>query len=905
MSERIVGRGAELQQVGALLADVTPAARALVLTGDAGVGKTTIWEEGVRLAGERGLRVLAARPAEAEAALPFAALGDLLGPVADAIALPRPQRAALDRALQRADADEPADRLAVSRAALGLLRGLARDGPLVVAVDDVQWLDTPTEHVLAFALRRLVDVPVRALIACRSAGGPPPLGLHRATQVGVEPLPAGELGALLHDRLGVDLARPRLLELHRACGGNPLYALEIGRALPREDPAAGPLPVPDSLGELLRLRLETLSGGAREAALLTAASTQPTWTQIERAAGGTGGLAEAVRAGVLRLDGDRVRFSHPLHASIAYGSAAPWDRRSAHQRLADAALDADERAQQLAVAVEQADERIASELEQAASAAANRGAPETAARLAERAAELTPAGDEPRRRRRLAAAAEHHVASGDPNRARAILAALVAALPAGPERARLLWRLADTVDGTAESIRLCERAMDEAAGDPALSAEIHTALGMFTWIACERTRSAGHTREAARFAELAGDELLLAISLAEACHADVVLTSTFRREEMDRALALEARLESFPTYMRPSFELGVILMYTDELDAARPLLSAELARMEAAGDEAGRSGVLYRLSELELRAGNWGAAHRFAREAVELAASANHEQEQAVVLSALGMVLAHLGRVDEACERAQVALGLAREAGDMTIRQRAEATLGFAALSRGDGEEAAAWLGPARAELQRQGVGELSISQVVQNEIEALVMIGRLEDAGETIAFVEEQGRASGRAWHAAVSARGRALLAAVGGDHEAARAHIERALLAHERLPQPFERARTLLAQGTIERRAKRRAAARQALTAALELFDGLGAALWAEKAAAELARIPGRGRASSELTETERRVAELVASGLSNKEVAARLFVSVRAVEANLSKVYAKLGVRSRSQLAGRLRG
>jgi DNA-binding CsgD family transcriptional regulator len=384
----------------------------------------------------------------------------------------------------------------------------------------------------------------------------------------------------------------------------------------------------------------------------------------------------------------------------------------------------------------------------------------------------------------------------------------------------------------------------------------------------------------------------------------VVLGSTFRREEMDRALALEARLAGFPTYLRPSFQLGVILMYTDALDEARPLISAELARMEAAGDEAGRSGVLYRLSELELRAGNWGAAHGHARDAVELAASSNHEQEQAVVLSGLGLVLAHLGRLDEACERAEAALALARESGDMTIRQRCEATLGFAALSRGDAAEAVAWLGPAREELQRQGIGELSISHVVHNEIEALILLGRLEEAGEAIAYVEEAGRASGRAWHAAVSGRGRALVAAAGGDDEGARAHVERALLAHERLPQPFERARTLLAQGTIERRAKRRAAAREALTVALELFDGLGAALWAERTAAELARIPGRGRASSELTETERRVAELVADGLSNKEVAARLFVSVRAVEANLSKVYAKLGVHSRSQLVGRLR-
>ena len=239
MGERILGRAAELQQVDARLADETPEARALVLTGDAGVGKTTIWEEGVRLAAERGLHVLAARPAEGETALPFAALGDLVGPVVDAIDLPRPQRIALERALQRADADEPADRLAVSRAALGLLRGLARDGPLVVAVDDVQWLDTPTEHVLAFALRRLSDVPARALIARRGDGGPPPLGLqHGATEVAVEPLPAGELGTLLHDRLALDLARPRLLELHRACGGNPFYALEIGRALQREPQAA-------------------------------------------------------------------------------------------------------------------------------------------------------------------------------------------------------------------------------------------------------------------------------------------------------------------------------------------------------------------------------------------------------------------------------------------------------------------------------------------------------------------------------------------------------------------------------------------------------------------------------------------------------------------------------------------
>jgi DNA-binding CsgD family transcriptional regulator len=191
----------------------------------------------------------------------------------------------------------------------------------------------------------------------------------------------------------------------------------------------------------------------------------------------------------------------------------------------------------------------------------------------------------------------------------------------------------------------------------------------------------------------------------------------------------------------------------------------------------------------------------------------------------------------------------------------------------------------------------------MQNEVEALVAAGRLEDAEATIEYIEEKGRPTGRAWHEAVAARGRALVAAARGDDPNARSWIERALVAHERLPQPFELGRTLLAQATIERRAKRRGSAREAATKALEVFDALGAALWAERAAAELARIPGRGRASGELTETERRVAELVAQGLSNKEVAAALFVSVRAVEANLSKVYAKLGIRSRTQLVRRL--
>ncbi len=197
-------------------------------------------------------------------------------------------------------------------------------------------------------------------------------------------------------------------------------------------------------------------------------------------------------------------------------------------------------------------------------------------------------------------------------------------------------------------------------------------------------------------------------------------------------------------------------------------------------------------------------------------------------------------------------------------------------------------------------VGELSLAQVVQNEIDALVALGRLEEAEETIAFVEEKGRPTHRSWHEAVAARGRALVASARGDFDGAREQFDRAITAHERLPQPFELGRTLLAQGTIERRAKRRGAARVAAGRALELFDQLGAPLWAEKAAQELARIPGRGRPRRRAERDGEPDRGARRSGLANKEVAAKLFVTVRTVEGNLTRIYRKLGVRSRTELA-----
>jgi DNA-binding CsgD family transcriptional regulator len=905
----IVGREGELEVIRRLLHAPEASPRALVLDGVAGIGKTLLWQTALEDARGAAETVLVAAPAESEAAMPYAALADVLDGVPPGVVgeLPEAQRAALAGALQQAPAGEGADELAISRAVLAIVRALGReDRLLVIAIDDVQWLDPPTARVLEFVLRRLEGIRARVIVTRRTRRPePPPLGLARGSLADVEvilvgPLDAASLDELLRSRLDLRLPRPALLRLVRITDGNPYYALELAPSLTD----GGELALPPSLTEALETRIAGLPVPARDALLLAAASIQATPELVERAAGGRDGLRLSLDLGLLEVTGRRLRFTHPLLASATYGRALPSERLDAHRRLADAAIDVTERAVHLARGVTTADAAIAAELDAASRAAAARGAPGLAAELGEAAANLAPDTDRAERERRLVSAAEYRVAEGDPARGRELLDGLIGELPAGPQRAALLWRRSHmSEDSTEEAISLCEQALREAAGDPGLSSAIHTALGVFTWIAGDLPRSLEHCRTSAALAEEAGDEEKLAIAIGELCHVQAMVGESWDRAAMERALEIEARLDSILPHLRPSLQLAVIALITDEHETARPLLRRELQRVRDLGDEPGAFQVLFRLAELELRAGKWADALQYGRDAVTLTRQAGLAQEQAATEMILADVLAHTGSLAEARTLGERAHEAAREVGDRPVAARCAGILGFVELCVGDPVRALEWLTPARAEIQQMGLGELSVSHVIQNEIEALVAVGRLDQAEEAVAFVEEKGRASGRAWHAAVAGRGRALIAAARGDIGAARDHLARSLAAHERLPQPFELGRTLLAQGRIERRAKDRRTARAALTAALEQFDRLGAPLWAEKAAAELARIPGRGPASESLSETERRVAELVAEGRSNKEIAAALFVSVRAVEANLTRIYRKLGLQSRADLVRHL--
>ena len=336
MSAGVIGREDELAAVRAFATSLRGGS-ALLIEGEAGIGKTTLWRAGVEMARGHELRVLAATPSAAESGLSFAAVGDLLEPVLDTVLprLPAPQRHALEFALLLAEARGAVpDQRAVAVALLGALRALAGRGGVLVAVDDVQWLDPASAAALAFALRRVRDQPVAFLLAER-AGERSPLDAGVA-RLAVGPLGIGAIHGLLRERLGVGLPRPTLRRLHEVSGGNPSYALELARALEPAGAGVEPLVVPPTLLELVAQRLEALPRETREALQIAAALSQPTVGVLARAAPGSGrALDVAVQARVIEVDEGRIRFAHPLLAAGAYAAVPPGRRLELHARLAE------------------------------------------------------------------------------------------------------------------------------------------------------------------------------------------------------------------------------------------------------------------------------------------------------------------------------------------------------------------------------------------------------------------------------------------------------------------------------------------------------------------------------------------------------------------------------------------
>jgi ATP/maltotriose-dependent transcriptional regulator MalT len=911
--ERVVGRDDELDALADFL-DGPPPLRILLLEGEAGIGKTTVWRRGIDLGRQRGLRTLTCSPAKSEIQLSFAAAGDLLGAQAETVldSLPTPQRRALAAALLLEDVEgPPPEPQAVAFAFLGALRVLSQTERLLVAVDDVQWLDGPSALLLEFALRRVGDEPISFLLAWRTSGSARlPLGLDRAQEDAVRsleigPLTMGALHRLLRTRLQSTFPRPLLRRLHEASGGNPFYALELGRALAEREvdlEPGRPLPVPTRLQDLVRDRIARQPQNVRDALATVAALSDPTVLVVADDAA----LDAAVQAELVELDGERVRFTHPLLAAEAYAAAGADRRRSIHRRAADLVDDVEERARHLALAAERPDSSVAAAVEEAAGRAAARGAPEVAAELAALAVRLTPHAAAPDRLRRRLATADFQILAGTPELARPAVEELLSELSPGAERAGVLARLmriASRSDFRA-ALDLSERTLAEPGIDDETRALVHRDRGQIWMNLGDLSRARSELVEAAESAERSGSAFARAEALGFLGLFDAFAGEPRPPEFWKRARAFEDDLEGRAISYGPLQSHGIQLMYAERLDEGRAAMEEAYRRAETCGDDYALGTAQLHLVELEVRAGDLESARRHADSFFQVLGQAGYEVDYGAALYAKALVDAYQGRADEARAALEEGVALAESAEDRIFLAQNLAVLGFLELSLGRVAEAARVLLPLWDELAGIGHGEPSVYPVLPNAVEGLVATGEFDEARRQLAQLEELGRTLDSPWALSQAARCRGQLAAAEGDSEAALPHFEEALREHERMPGPFERGRTLLALGQVQRRLKRKRAAREALTAALAIFDEMGTPLWAEKARAELARIGGRKPAGSELTETERRVAALVAEGKSNKEVAAELFVSVNTVETHLSKIYGKLGVRSRGELAQRLR-
>ena len=782
---------------------------------------------------------------------------------------------------------------------------------MIVAVDDVQWLDAATARALAFAVRRLDGHRIGLVVTMRApSAAPDPLGLERALgaervrHVRVGPLDLEPLRVLIESRLGYEHRRPALVRIAQASAGNPLFALEIARALgPAPALEAGtPLPVPENLRELVAGRVAGLEPEARHALLVAAALSHPTVALVERASS-PAGLVAAEESGLLSVEGDRLVFAHPLYASAVYAAAASGRRRALHGCLAKLVACGEERARHRALAADRPDEGVASALEDAAAAARARGAWETAGDLLEQAQALTPEARPYAARSRGVRAAEHHIHAGDRPRARALLEAILENAPPGSTRSdalRLLAEIRYNEDGFADAAPLLEEALEHT-NDPALAVAIELDL---CYVRCNRHGDvAGADAPADRalaHAARARDRTLMGEALAVRAMIDFLLGRGLDWAKLERAVELEDGDRPVPLYLRPTAISAVLKLWVARYDEARAELTALRLAAVDSGDESDLAYLLTWLTALEVVSGDLDAAKALADEAEAHAALAGSEFNRAWALSQRATVHAYRGDAEAARADAATATEICARFEAPLPMLWVAAALGVLELSRGDA--AAAWtaLAPYAEALEARGGGE-AFAILLVPAIEALIARGELDQAETRLARLERNAEESERRWALAESARCRALLLAARGDLPAAHEATERALEHHTHIDVPFERGRALLVQGQIARRRKQKRAARESLDAALALFERTGAEQWAERAREDIERL-GRRR-QHELTASEGRVAALVAQGLSNKEVAQALFVTVHTVEVHLSRSYAKLGIRSRTQLAGRL--
>lgn len=905
MVSDIVGREQELASLHAFIGQVPGGAAALLLEGDAGIGKSTLLLAGVEYARTLGVRVLSSRPAEAERSLAHVGLSDLFESVVDEVlpALSVPQRRALEVALLLEEATaEAADPRALGIATRSALQLLASDQPLLVAIDDLQWFDASSTRALAFALRRLRVENISFLLARRRVDGAPPTELERALgaegvrRLPVGPLSAGALHRFLRDRLGRAFARQTLLRIHERSGGNPFFALELARVLDASVDPLQPLPVPETLEELVRARISGLPMVTREALALASAMGTTSESLLERAGVAPDALDAAAAAHVIERENGMMRFTHPLLSSVLYQDLGE-ERRRVHQRIAGIVDDPVLRARHLALSTDTPDAGVAAVLDDAATLATDRGAAAVGAELAEQALRLTPPDGRDERPRRALAAARAHLAAGEWTRARTIANELLGETESGPVCAEALLLLA-TFEHDDLSVPVLEEALREASSHPALQARIHIRLAWAERFRKGFAAALEGTRVALELADRLDDDVLRFEALVRlhvlGSRVGDAETPAYAARARDLATAAgDARL-----LREANVLVSAMLFDSGNIDAARAVLEREYREWQER-DELFSAQVLWDLSWIELWGGHWELAAEYAARARDVSVQYGVEKNQDYI--PITWIAAHRGQHELALEESERALKLCEEQIGFHP-PLLQAVPGLVALWRGDAATAVELLGAADRQASALGWGAPDARPWTADYAEALLELGRIDDAIRVVDRWEADAARLPRARVLAHVTRCRGLVAAARGDLERALSVLEQAVAQHEEVGDSFGRARALLALGIALRRARQKRAARDAIAAALRGFEELGATTWVAKARDEVASIGGRTSAEG-LTAAERRVAVLVAAGRTNREVAAELFLGERTVAGHLTHIYAKLDVRSRTELARRL--
>ena len=546
LQDQLVGRERELEIISRFLAARESLPAALLIEA-AGVGKTTLWREAVARAETAGYRVLTCRPVGTEVHLLFGALTDLLSDhIADALPeLPAPQRRAIEVVLLlEEDRGRPAEPRTVAAGVLGLLRELVRNEPILLAIDDTQWLDPASAMVLEYALRRLGAEQVAILASWQidplSDGTPTErrgLDLGRAferppVRVTLGPLSVGAIHRVLRMRTGEAVPRQLLRRIHEASGGNPFYALEIARAMDGDLhgwTSGEPLALTASLNDLLVRRFAGLATDTRAALFVAAAASSPTADLVGTVMGTAPEpiLQPALDAAIVRVDSSRIEFTHPLLAAAAYSLQGSAERRTWHARLAEAVSEPEARARHLALATPGPDPKVAEILHAAGQHARSRGAPAAAGELFAEAIHRLPVGELERRAAWTVEAAPVLRHAGDTQLARALVEVVIDELPAGPLRSDALLALSRLVEGDAGGdtleMALIERALEEAGDDPARRAAALLSREMWERHQDRLAEALALAREALVLAERTTDDVLLAGALTRTADLEVLM----------------------------------------------------------------------------------------------------------------------------------------------------------------------------------------------------------------------------------------------------------------------------------------------------------------------------------------------------------------------------------------------